>query len=127
MEDLNVFSAVAAAIAAFVFGALWYSPLTFLPMWIKAAELEDHKPPPQVFGISFVMTIVSALVLAALLGPSPSLADALTTSLLLGAGLVMASMGINYQFADRGTRLWLIDGGFQIGRFMVMGVVLALL
>ncbi len=127
MEEVNVFSVVAAAIAAFVFGALWYSPVTFLPMWLKAAELEDHKPRPQVFGIAFIMTIVSALVLAALLGPSPTVSEALATSLLLGAGLVMASMGINYQFADRSTRLWLIDGGFQIGRFIVMGIVLAML
>ena len=46
--------------------------------------------------------------------------------LLVGAGFVAASFGINYQFAQRSFKLWLIDSGYHIVQFMVFGLVLGL-
>jgi hypothetical protein len=34
--------------------------------------------------------------------------------------------GINYQFAQRSLRLWLIDGGYHLVQFLLFGLVLGL-
>jgi hypothetical protein len=46
--------------------------------------------------------------------------------LLVGAGVVAASFGINYQFANRPAILWLIDGGYHSVQFAIYGVILGL-
>ena len=46
--------------------------------------------------------------------------------LLAGAGMVAASFGINYQFANRSLTLWLIDGGYHTVQFLLFGLVLGL-
>jgi hypothetical protein len=49
-----------------------------------------------------------------------------TQGLLVGAGLVAASVGINHQFANRPTVMWLIDGGYHTVQFAIYGVILGL-
>ena len=39
---------------------------------------------------------------------------------------VAASFGINYQFAQRSFRLWLIDGGYHTAQFLLFGVIFGL-
>lgn len=67
---------------------------------------------------------MAATCFAFLVGPAPTLAHAVTQGLLAGAGLVAASFGINYQFANRTLMLWLIDGGYHVAQFVLFGVVL---
>jgi hypothetical protein len=52
--------------------------------------------------------------------------DGLTHGLLAGAGFVATSFGINYQFANRSSLLWLIDGGYHTVQFVLFGLVLGL-
>ena len=52
---------------------------------------------------------------------------AVTQGLLVGAGIVAASFGVNnYQFANRSTVLWLIDGGYHAVQFAIYGLILGL-
>jgi hypothetical protein len=46
--------------------------------------------------------------------------------LLAGAAIVGASFGINYQFAGRSTKLWLIDSGYHTAQFCIYGLVIGL-
>jgi hypothetical protein len=58
--------------------------------------------------------------------PPATAAAAMTQGLLVGAGLVAASFGINYQFANRPTVLWFIDGGYHTVQFTIYGAILGL-
>lgn len=127
-SELSLIAVVAASIASFAFGALWYSPLLLLKKWGQAAAVDTDQPMAnqgRVFALSFIFTVFSALLLSVILGASPGLISALIDSACIAAALVVTSMGINYQFAGRASNLWLIDGGFHIFRFMIMGAVLS--
>ena len=127
MNDINILAVIAAAVASFACGALWYSPLLFIKAWTAETGLDpsEHiQNPAKVFGLSFVFTLVSALAMACWLGPNPGVTDGVVAGLIVGVCLVMTSMGINYQFAGRSTKFWLIDGGFHVLRFAVIGLVL---
>lgn len=63
-------------------GGLWYSKTMFLKPWAKASGFDDieamaklQRHPAKVFGISFVLAAVSALVFAWWLGPNPALGN----------------------------------------------------
>jgi hypothetical protein len=106
MQELNWLAVIVAAASSFLLGGLWYSPM--------------------VFGSSLLCALIAAAVFAWWIGPNPALPDALKHGLLAGAGLVAASFGINYQFANRSTLTWLIDGGYHTAQFLSFGLVLGL-
>jgi hypothetical protein len=129
MNGINPLAVIVAAVSSFLLGGLWYSPAFFGRAWNKEeGRGPDFKQPhpAKVFGVSLVLALVAAAAFAAWVGPRPDLKTALTQGLVAGAGFVAASLGINYQFADRGVRLWLIDGGYHTAQFVLFGLVLGL-
>ena len=126
--DVNWLAVVAAAVSAFVLGGLWYGPL-FKHAWCREAGLDpDAKPghPGRVFGSAFVLALVAAAAFAMLLGPAPSLQLGLHHGALVGGAFVATSFGINYAFAQRSLKLWMIDGGYHIVQFTAFGLILGL-
>lgn len=129
MMEFNWLGVLVATILSFAFGALWYSPLLFMQRWCEESGVDPSKDmanPVQVYLSTFLLTLMSALTLAFLLGPYPSISNALMVSVLIGVGLTAASMGINYQFAGRSQMYWFIDAGFHVCRFAVIALTLAL-
>jgi len=129
MAHVNVWAVLVAAAVSFVFGAFWYSPVLFLEPWSREAGVDADRQierPARVFGLTFVLTIVNAFVLAAVLGPDPRFDVAVVAGLAVGGCVAAASVGINYQFASRSARFWAIDGGFHALRFALMGAVIGL-
>jgi hypothetical protein len=124
---MNYLAIAVAAVSSFLVGGLWYSNGLFGAAWNR----ENGSPPPpghpaKVFGISFIFSLVAATAFAALLGPAPALDSSVRLGALVGLGVVAASFGINYQFAQRSFRLWLIDGGYHLVQFLIFGLVLGL-
>ena len=124
---MNLWAILVAAASSFVLGGLWYSPALFGRIW----NAENGGPPQsghpaRVFGISFVFSLLAAAAFAAWLGSSPSFESSLKAGALVGFGCVAASFGINYQFAQRSFKLWLIDGGYHTAQFVLFGLILGL-
>lgn len=116
MGDINWLAVIAAALSAFALGGVWYGPL-FKRAWCRENGMDPDAPPQRhlalVFGIALAMSFLAAGVFAIFLGPNPSLVNALPSS--YGAGLcwVASSFGINYAFAGRSVKLWVIDSGYH--------------
>lgn len=124
---MNTWAVLVAAISSFLLGGLWYSPALFGRAWNRenGGEVPTGHP-AKVFGVSFIFSLVAAASFAAWLGSEPPLGTALRNAALAGLGMVAASFGINYQFAQRSFKLWLIDGGYHAIQFMLFGLILGL-
>ena len=124
---MNHWAILVAAVTTFMLGGLWYSPALFGNNWNREnGGVKPPSHPAKVFGIAFIFSLVAAYVFALFVGPNAPWQIAVHKGLLVGAGLVAASFGINYQFAQRSFKLWLIDGGYHIVQFMLFGLVLGL-
>ena len=130
MPEINYFAVAAGALATFVVGGLWYSPVLFGKAWQRETGLSDEQLPRgnmlRIFGIAFVLSLVAAFVFALFLGPRPSMPLGLGAGFSAGLCWVASSFGINYLFARRSLRLFLIDGGYHTLQFTLIGVILAL-
>lgn len=129
MPEINILAVVVAAASSFMLGGLWYSSALFGSAWQREAgdtrkAGEGH--PIKVFGLSFVFALVAAVAYAVLIPPAASIGEAAAQGLAVGAALVGASFGINYQFANHSTRLWLIDSGYHAVQFCIYGLVIGL-
>jgi uncharacterized membrane protein (DUF485 family) len=130
VQQVNIVAVLVAALSSFLLGGLWYSKLLFGPAWHRLAGNDGRKMaeshPAKVFGLSYLFAVVAAFVYAWLMPAAPDAARAATQGLAIGAGVVAASFGINYQFANRATGLWLIDGGYHAVQFLLYGMILGL-
>lgn len=127
MQAINIWAVIVAAASSFLLGGIWYGPI-FGKAWGTAAGVTEKQKghPAKVFGGAFVFSLLAAAAFAYLLGPQPELSSALCTGALVGFCFVAASFGINYLFAQRSLKLWLIDGGYHTLQFIVFGLVLGL-
>ncbi len=130
MPEVNHLAIIAAGIAAFVLGGLWYSPVLFGKVWQREVGLSDDEVKrgnmARIFGLSLVLSLIAAFVFAMFLGPRPPVAFALGAGFAAGLCWVASSFGINYLFARRSFRLFAIDGGYHTLQFSLIGLILGL-
>jgi hypothetical protein len=126
MNDINLWAVLVAIIASGLLGALWYSPLLFLRAWARAAGREPAQN-PSVYVVTLLTAIASAAAFGWWAGPEPSIEEAVLDALVVGIFFAATGLGLHYAFAGRGLKLWLIDGGFQVARFVLIGVVFGLM
>ncbi|MGN7726826.1 DUF1761 domain-containing protein [Luteimonas sp. 22616] len=128
MDHINWLAVLAAAVSAFLLGGIWYGPL-FKRAWCREAGIDPEarpKHPARVFGTAFACSLLAAFAFAAFFGPAPDALHAAHNGLLVGAAWIATSFGINYAFAGRSLKLWLIDGGYHVLQFVLYGLVIGL-
>jgi predicted membrane-bound spermidine synthase len=127
MMHVNWLAVVVAAVSAFVLGGLWYGPL-FRHAWCREAGIaaDGARHPARVFAVAFLAALLAAVAFAFLLGPAPGLHRALHHGFVAGLGIAAMSFGINYAFAGRSLKLWLIDGGYHTLQFTLYGLIIGL-
>lgn len=127
MAEINWIGALVAAVASFLVGGLWYGPL-FGKAWQRENKLSDDEVKqgnmPMIFGVSFVLAFIAAVVLSAFFGADPGIELAVGASLAVGLGWVATSFGTNYLFARRSLALFGIDAGYHTVQFLAMGLIL---
>ncbi len=129
LEGINWLAVLVAAVSAFMLGGLWYGPL-FKNAWCRENGMDPDCPPTghpaKIFGTAFLAALVAAVLFAIYLRANPPLLIAVHAGFLVGLGFVATSFGINYAFAQRSFKLWLIDGGYHVLQFTLYGLVLGL-
>jgi len=118
----------AAALVGFVIGGAWYSPILFARVWMREAGISEAQTRSanmaRVFGLSLVCSVVMALNLAAFIGQKASLGFGLFAGAATGLGWVAMSLGVIYLFEQRSLKLWLVNSGYQVVNYTVMGGII---
>jgi hypothetical protein len=126
---LNPLAVVAAAVSMFLLGGLWYSPLLFARPWMALngfteQSLREHGGTARIFGGSFALALLAAGNLAAYLGGPETTAAWGTAAGALTSVWIVAAIGITYLFERRGLKLFLINAGYYVVAFPLMGLIL---
>lgn len=135
--DVNWLAVLAATIAAFAIGALWYSPVLFSRVWQREAKLSDEDISganmPMLFGTTFVLAAIQAILFAAIVQGTlataeadPEFGDTLIFALVVGVGWVATSFATGYLFERRSFTLWLINAGYNVALFLAFGLIIGL-
>ena len=136
---MNVLIMIAAAVCAWLFGALWYGTLG--KRWVEAQDttVEEFKAkqaanPGMLSGkMPFIIALVAELIMAFVLyGIMKHVADAaaltVRNGLISGAfvwfGFILTSIAVNYAFSGRKTMLTVIDAGHWLGVTLIIGAIL---
>ncbi len=126
---VNILAVLLATVVRFILGALWYGPL-FSKAWMNEINADMHGEKTglaKLLMAMFVISLVSSYVLGMFLGDALPLVGDVLASLSVGLVWVGGSIAMNYMFAKRSMKLFLIDAGFHTVAFTLMGVVFGLL
>jgi hypothetical protein len=133
MPSVNFLAVVVSALAAFMLGALWYSPALFARQWVAAQGYTPEKLEAmkrgmaKTYSLSFLCFLVMAWVMAVLIGRL-GIVDALGGVKLGGLTWLgfAATIGLTANlYSDKPLAAWIIDTGYQLVYMVVMGVILA--
>jgi hypothetical protein len=127
-----IIAILAAAVAGWVFGAIWYGALG--KAWQRARGLDPEsckgqKMPLAPMVISFLAAIVMSAVLYQLLANLGVLGvgPAALAGLTIGVGFLLTSTLVNNMFQQKPFTLTVIDGCHWVLAVVVEAVVLSLL
>ena len=127
--QLNYFAILVSALSTFFIGGLWYSPVAFGKAWMKENGFTEESLKGgnmlKVFGVSFLLAIISAVNLAMFMGPENKPAMGALWGFLAGAGWVATFVGTHYLFERKSFTLFLINAGYSIVALTLMGAILA--
>jgi hypothetical protein len=126
LSQINYLAVGVAALSSFLIGGLWYSPILFANAWMRETGLQEEelsKNMGRSYGIAFALSLLIAFNLAAFLGPDASWSWGMTAG-ALAAVWVGSSMAITFVFERRSAILTLIDAGYHLAAYTVMGGIL---
>jgi Protein of unknown function (DUF1761) len=126
---INWLAVIAAAVSSFVVGGIWYGPLLGT-VWMRASGMTPDKVaqarPGLVYGVSLVLQIIAAIVLAMFIGPEATFSFAVFAAASVGLFWVAPALGVIYLFEQRSLAHWAVNAGYQVVAFTLMGVILGL-
>jgi hypothetical protein len=136
MANVNYLSILVAAVAAWLFGAIYYGALG--KPWVEAQGKtmgqfkQEHaarigKFSAQVpFLLAFVADLVMAWVLYGILVhlKTFSIRAGLISAAFIWLGFVLTTMAVNNAFSGRRWTLTAIDSGAWLGALLIMGLIL---
>ena len=132
MHDINYLAVLVAGIVPMMVGSLWYGPL-FGKRWLELMETTQEEVasdfnPMKTYGISFLLALVTAWVLAQLLaslgGGGPLAAVHLVLLLVVGIVVVVAHQSVAFERRKPG--LAALNVGYNLVALLGQAVLLSL-
>lgn len=136
--EVNFLAVLLSGICSMAIGFLWYSPLLFGKPWMKLMGISSEnlkkaqKEMGKLYGVSFVLTLVSAYVLSHVITLSenffeyPRLSTGMISAFWMWLGFVMPVQATDVIFGNKKWKLFGINTGYQFASLIVMGVILGL-
>ncbi len=131
--EFNFLAIGIAIVADMMLGALWYSPLLFGKVWMKAVGIEkpedlgDTAKP--AYAASGVCAVAMALFLSWLLGRLniQTIGEALPVVLVLWLGVIAPVVAVPYFWEDRPKVPFGIYSGYKLVAICITAVILTTL
>ena len=126
--SINYWAVLVAAVSSFVIGGLWYAPFLFGNAWQKAAGLTDEELKnanmAKTFGLSFVLSVMISYGMAMFFASEVDFQMGIMYGSMTALFFVIPSMGINSLFEHHSLKLFLINAGYNLVIYVVIGGII---
>ena len=133
LDGLNWLAVIVAAIAWFIFGAIWYAPMVMGKFWMTAAGVEvpeGQGPNPLVFGLTLLAYFVTAIIVAALAlaTGTDTASEGAVLGVMLGIGFSIATSVVSatYEMKPKPLAYVLVNGVYNLIGLTIVSVIVAI-
>jgi hypothetical protein len=125
---INLLVVFGATVASNLLGGIWYSPIAFGKPWAAANNIQlgagGMGNVPGTFISSFILQLIAASMIAALLGPNSSGTEGIQLGTLIAVSFVFTAMGMTNLFERRPLYLIAINSSYHIASFGLIGFII---
>jgi len=130
LQHLNWLAVVLAAVAGYFPGALWYSKIGFLRPWARELGIDIDDPATQKHmkakvAIGLIPAFAAAMVMGLFMHNPVPLHRGISCAFALAGGVVSTSFAIQYLYENRSVKFWLINSGYHLLQYLIMGLIFA--
>jgi len=132
-SQINWLAVLAAALAYFGLGAVWYSKALFGSKWAELVGLDMSNPDKtkgmgKMMTATFVLIIITCLAIALLVYRLDLfiMISALKLGLITGICFASTAVAISFIYESRPTALYFIDCGYHLAGHMFAAIILVL-
>ena len=128
--ELNWLAVLVAAIAWFVFSAIWYSVPPLSNAWQRAAKVTGSEGPPLAMVliptfVGYFVTSIAIALLARAIGATEAI-DGVALGVVLGIGFGVIGAAVVQLYEQRGASYWLINGVNAVISYTIVAVIVTL-
>ena len=129
-DNINYLAVIVAAIAYWLIGALWYSPMLFAKPWARYVNFQEEWRKGMV--LSMVLSFIGFLIISFTMAIFISylvyidMERSIKIALLAGIGFMAVPMYVNYLYNKKPIGLFFIDAGYHFVGFLVVALILSL-
>jgi len=132
----NLIAVLAAAVAGFLIGGLWYSRLLLGALWMRESGVTqaqiDAGNKGRTFGVAFIALLLMSYVLAVFIGPIPEVGSGFFTpsqqgayhGFVVGLGWAFTAILVVGVFEQRSWTYIAINGGYWVVTLTAMGGII---
>ena len=129
---VNYLAVLAAAVASFIFGGLWYSAFSRRPSAESADEETEHRQRLHVNAVPFIVAFIALLIMSYVLAGAignlgvdrVTVRNGIVLALFAWVGFVMTTLVINHTVQRVSRIATLDDGGHWLGVLMIQGAII---
>jgi len=126
--NINYLAVLVATIAAYFFGALWYSSVLFGRTWLRAlGKSKEELPSPTLpMLINFILAFITALGLALLIKSLGvvTLLGGILIGLVVAIAFIVTNTLSEYLYSGASMKLFWIHAGYRVVYILIMGAIL---
>ena len=131
LSGINYLAVVIAILINMGLGALWYSPVLFAKPWMAAngfteESIREAGGATKGYVVSVIVSVVVAFAIASFAeaADSDTAIEGLILGLAAGLAFVATTAGVSYLFESRPLKLYLINAGYPVVSFALMGLLI---
>ncbi len=133
--NINMWAVLAASVASFLIGGIWYAPQVFGERWRKLIKMDkktmDKGPGTQAWMLTVAGALLQAYVLAhvtfltdSVVSGNSWMISALMSASLMWAGFQLSMLLTHDSFEQRPFALTALSAGNQLATLLAMGLVI---
>ena len=136
--DLNYWAILVSAVASFILGALWYSPVMFVKPWRKMMGLtQQHMEEAKKKGMkkvmaklyigNFIATLIMVYVLSHFVdyAQAKTITDGLQLGLWVWLGFIATLLFGSILWEGKPFKLFLINAGYRLVELLIVASILS--
>jgi hypothetical protein len=124
---VNILAVIVSAIAAYVVGMLWYSPLLFVNVWMDllGKKKDGTKPKASMFVLGFLGILITAFFIGFFMEQSPvqGIPGGIAIAGILWLGFAATGSLDTVIYEGRPWALWALNNTYRLLTFIIMGVI----
>jgi hypothetical protein len=127
MVHIDFITALIASVVSMILAFVWYSPFLFGNLWIKLTQNKNAKMPMSKMFFALINTFIQAVFLHIIVSymGATSFWDGVIVGFIVWLGFVATTQFSGVLWGKKPFALYLLDNGFWLISFIVMGGILA--